>query len=98
MREYKNLQSNLPASGFAEDLVSQPIPFSVTERLYTPEEVADRLGVSERWVRDHATRRNPRIRAVKLGPLLRFRWADVEHFVATQSIDFSWFKKPPQRS
>ncbi len=98
MRKYKNLQSSLPASGFAEDLVSQHIPFSVTERLYTPEEVADRLGVSERWVRDHATRRNPRIRAVKLGPLLRFRWADVEYFVAAQSIDFSRFKKPPQRS
>jgi excisionase family DNA binding protein len=98
MREYKNLQSSSPASSFADDLVYKPIPFSAAERLYTPEEVADRLGVSERWVRDHATRRNPRIRAVKLGPLLRFRWADVEHFVATQSIDFSRFKKPPQRS
>ena len=98
MREYKSLQNSLQASGFADDLTSNRIPFSVTERLYTPEEVADRLGVSERWVRDHATRRNPRIRAVKLGPLLRFRWADVEHFVATQSINFSRFKKPPQRS
>lgn len=98
MRECKNLQNSLQASDFADDLTSKLIPFSVTERLYTPEEVADRLGVSERWVRDHATRRNPRIRAVKLGPLLRFRWADVEHFVAAQSIDFSRFKKPPQRS
>lgn len=59
-------------------------PFTLQERLYTPQEVADRLGVSERWVRDHATRRNPRIRAVKLGPLLRFREADVAAFVATQ--------------
>ncbi len=98
MREYKSLQNSLQASDFADDLTSKAIPFSVTERLYTPEEVADRLGVSERWVRDHATRRNPRIRAVKLGPLLRFRWADVEHFVATQSIDLSRFKKPPKRS
>jgi hypothetical protein len=46
MREHKNLQSSLPASGFVEDLVSHPIPFSVTEQLYTPAEVADRLGVS----------------------------------------------------
>jgi hypothetical protein len=44
--------------------------------------VAERLGVSERWVRDHATRRHPRIRAVKLGPLLRFRWCDVQELVA----------------
>jgi hypothetical protein len=44
--------------------------------------VASRLGVSERWVRDHATRRSPRIRAVKLGPLVRFRWPDVQAFLA----------------
>jgi hypothetical protein len=31
------------------------------ERLLKPREVADRFGVSERWVRDHATRRSPRI-------------------------------------
>ncbi len=52
------------------------------ERLYSSREVASRLGVSERWVRDHATRRSPRIRAVKLGPLVRFRWPDVQAFVA----------------
>jgi len=57
------------------------------ERLLTPREVAARLGVSERWVRDHATRRDPRIAVVKLGPLLRFRAADVEDFVAEQRID-----------
>jgi excisionase family DNA binding protein len=96
MRDYRSAQSSLPISDFAENLTAEPIKFDVSERLYSPEEVADRLGVSERWVRDHATRRHPRIRAVKLGPLLRFRWADVEHFVATQTIDFSRFKKPPR--
>ena len=60
-------------------------PVSSEERLYTPKQVAARLGVSERWVRDHATRRNPRIRAVNLGPLLRFRDADVNEFIAQQS-------------
>lgn len=50
-------------------------------RLLTPQEVADRLGVSQRWVRDHASRRSPRIPAVKLGPLLRFRLRDVEAFL-----------------
>jgi excisionase family DNA binding protein len=57
-------------------------PFSFEERLYTAREVASRLGVSERWLRDHATRRNPRIRAIKLGTLVRFRWADVQAFLA----------------
>jgi|SRR6266702_7474569 len=52
------------------------------ERLLTAIEVARRLGVSERFVRDHTSRRSPKIRAVKLGPLLRFRWSDVETFLA----------------
>lgn len=57
------------------------------EQLLTSQEVAARLGVSERWVRDHATRRSPRIRAVKLGPLLRFRWCDVEDFLSHQLLE-----------
>jgi excisionase family DNA binding protein len=61
--------------------------FSRDERLLSAREVAERLGISERWVRDHATRRNPRIPAVKLGSLLRFRWADVEQFVTAQMTD-----------
>jgi|SRR5882724_5580653 len=55
---------------------------SVDERLLTPREVAARLGVSQRWVRDHAKRRMPRIPAVKLGSLLRFRWSDVAEFLS----------------
>ena len=67
-----------------------------SERLLSPQEVADRLGVSERWVRDHATRRSPRIRAVKLGPLLRFRWSDVEDFLSNQLLEDP--SKKPVRS
>lgn len=55
-------------------------------RLLTPQEVATRLGVSERWVRDHATRRSPRIPAVKLGPLLRFRLSDIEDFLIANRV------------
>lgn len=55
-------------------------------RLLTPQEVATRLGVSERWVRDHATRRFPRIPAVKLGPLLRFRLSDIEDFLIASRV------------
>jgi excisionase family DNA binding protein len=55
-------------------------------RLLTPRQVADRLGVSERWVRDHATRRSPRIPVVKLGSLLRFRATDIDKFLSQNSV------------
>jgi predicted DNA-binding transcriptional regulator AlpA len=55
------------------------------DRLLNAREVATKLGVSERWVRDHTTRRSPKIRAVKLGTLVRYRWADVESFM--ESLD-----------
>lgn len=51
-------------------------------RLLDAREVAARLGVSERFIRDHTTRRSPRIPGVKLGKLLRYRAADVEIFMA----------------
>jgi excisionase family DNA binding protein len=57
------------------------IRFPVQERLLNAREVAARLGVSERWVRDHTTRRSPKIRGVKLGTLMRYRNADVEDFM-----------------
>ena len=62
--------NSLPAQPFAD-------------RLLNAREVAHRLGVSERWVRDHTTRRSPKIRALKLGTLVRYRWADVELFMAS---------------
>lgn len=52
--------------------------------LMTPDEVATRLGVSKAWVRDHATRRNPRIPVVRFGErraVLRFWPEDVEEFI-----------------
>jgi excisionase family DNA binding protein len=66
---------------------SNVVSLRPTEQLLTPQQVADRLGVSERWVRDHATRRHPRILAVKLGPLLRFRWSDIEAFLSNQLLE-----------
>jgi excisionase family DNA binding protein len=61
--------------------VAFPTLLPAQERLLNAREVAARLGVSERWVRDHTTRRSPRIRAVKLGSLIRYRRADVEIFM-----------------
>lgn len=54
---------------------------SSSEDLLTPEQVAKLLNMSPRWVRDHATRRNPRIPAVDLGSRMRFRRSDVEQFI-----------------
>jgi excisionase family DNA binding protein len=65
---------------------TQELPAQVLMRPHT---VATRLGVSERWVRDHATRRFPKLPVVKLGPLLRFRSADVDEFVERQRDDHS---------
>lgn len=51
------------------------------EPLLNARQVAVRLGVSERWVRDHTTRRWPRIPGVKLGPMMRYRRKDVDAFM-----------------
>jgi len=66
---------------FQEDPGPKTIAFPIPERLLNAREVAVHLGVSERWVRDHTTRRSPRIRGVKLGPLMLYRVADVEEFM-----------------
>jgi hypothetical protein len=52
------------------------------DRFLNARQVAEKLRVSERWARDHTTRRAPQIRAVKLGSLIRYRWAYVEEFMA----------------
>jgi predicted DNA-binding transcriptional regulator AlpA len=72
-------QSANPHPHQLNEFVLQPRPGQ--DRLMNAREVASKLGVSERWVRDHTTRRSPKIRAVKLGPLVRYRWADVEVFM-----------------
>lgn len=51
------------------------------DRLLDARQVAAKLGVSERFIRDHTTRRSPRIPGVKLGKLLRYRAADVAIFM-----------------
>ena len=65
---------------FNRDLRISAEPTSV-QRLLGPGDVAKWLGVSSGWVRDHATRKEPRLKAVKVGKLLRFRPEDVEAFL-----------------
>jgi len=55
--------------------------------LLTPEQVAERLNVSPDWVRDHSSRKTPRLPVIRLGGgpgragLLRYRASDIEKFV-----------------
>jgi excisionase family DNA binding protein len=57
------------------------MPLLSPTTLLTPNEVARILNVSPAWVRDHATRKQPRIPALKLGKLLRFRPEDIALFL-----------------
>lgn len=47
--------------------------------------VAELLHVSAAWVRDHATRKEPRLPVVKVGKLLRFKLSDIERWIEEQS-------------
>ena len=62
--------------------LSQSVAAPGSDRLMNARQVAAKLGVSERWIRDHTTRRSPRIRGLKMGSLMRYRLADVEAFLA----------------
>lgn len=84
-REFKVVLNQRHEPDQKPDSSSGPPSQSLADRLLNAREVASRLGVSERWVRDHTTRRSPKIRAVKLGPLVRYRWTDVEVFM--ESLD-----------
>jgi predicted DNA-binding transcriptional regulator AlpA len=57
--------------------------------LLTLNDVASMLAVSKAWVRDHATRRNPRIPVVRFGgrrAVLRFRREDVTRFISKNLV------------
>ena len=49
--------------------------------LLDAKQVARKLKVSYGWVKDHATRKQPRLPCVRLGSLLRFRPQDIEDFI-----------------
>jgi excisionase family DNA binding protein len=48
---------------------------------YTPAELAALIGLKASWVRDHITRKQPRIRAHKFGRLHRIHIDDVREFL-----------------
>lgn len=54
-------------------------------RLMTVEDVAGQLQVSAAWVRDHATRKQPRLPVVRVGKLLRFHPQEIQKWIREQS-------------
>ena len=72
------------------ELLEPPPFFAKPKRLLDVSDVAEWLGVSKGWVRDHALgRRQPRLFAIKLGPakgkgLWKFREEDVHQFIQEQ--------------
>jgi hypothetical protein len=58
--------------------------------LIGPSEVARLLGVSSGWVRDHATRKLPRIPVVRIGKLMRFRITDINVIVQHGFSSENW--------
>ena len=53
------------------------------DRLLTPQEMAERLGVTERWLRRALA--EGRLEVVKVGRLNRFRSSYVEQFIAANT-------------
>jgi hypothetical protein len=61
---------------------------NASDVLLTPDQVAERLSVSVDWVRDHSSRKSPRLPVIRLGGgpgrkgLLRYRASEIEKFIA----------------
>jgi len=72
------------------ELLERPPFFAKPKRLFDVSDVAEWLGVSKGWIRDHASgRRQPQLFAIKLGPakgkgLWEFREEDVHQFIQDQ--------------
>lgn len=59
-------------------------------KLLTARDVAERLQVSQSWVRDHVTRKEPRLPVVRMGNVrspLRFRAEDIDRFIQNHLVD-----------
>jgi len=54
---------------------------AISAVLLTVEDVAARLRVSPDWVRDHASRKQPRLPVIRVGKLLRFRAHEIERWI-----------------
>jgi Helix-turn-helix domain len=48
---------------------------------YTVKDLSTEWGISEGWIRDHATRKQPRIKGRKFGKFIKFHKTDIETFL-----------------
>ena len=58
---------------------------SGSSRLLTVDDLVQLLSVSPDWVRDHATRKQPRLPVIRVGKLLRFRPHEIERWIQEQT-------------
>jgi excisionase family DNA binding protein len=58
---------------------------TAAQSLLTVDELAALLSVSADWVRDHATRKQPRLPVIRVGKLLRFRPNEIERWIQEQT-------------
>jgi hypothetical protein len=74
----------LPRGDSANSSMSSADGGSPFDPLWTPDQVAQRLNVSPDWVRDHSSRKEPRLPVIRLGGgpgragLLRYRRSQIE--------------------
>jgi hypothetical protein len=79
--------SGLLTTGKGADSSTVSIGEPAFDPLWTPEQVAQRLNVSPDWVRDHSSRKEPRLPVIRLGGgpgragLLRYRASQIEIFI-----------------
>ena len=77
----------LPRDKSADSSMALAAGGSHFDPLLTPEQVAQRLNVSPDWVRDHSSRKEPRLPVIRLGGgpgragLLRYRRSQIEKFI-----------------
>lgn len=48
-------------------------------------QAAKHLGMSKKWVYDHASRKHPRVPSIRMGRSLRFDLSDLDRFVDEQA-------------
>lgn len=73
--------SGVPIGDGSGKMNHQPQNENGQENLLDAKQVARKLKVSYGWIKDHATRKQPRLPCVRLGSLLRFRPQDIEEFI-----------------
>jgi excisionase family DNA binding protein len=82
----------------SSNLQFMPDAQQIRQDLLDVEEVAKRLKVSPQWVRDHATRRHPKLPCVRLGSLIRFQPRAVDEFIEQQAQAAPWRRRRAKAS